>query len=126
MSTLTANAKSAVSAIGNSLIVRGIHLKPWHHCTEFTMFQWRTFDGLLLFTDDKLVINALMSDAPGSGKLHGLISIFEEVADENRVPIVVVHFWNKRLREWFRRRGYTIGETLELGSYAMRDFASAS
>ncbi len=109
--------------IGHAIQAHGISLRPWHRDVLHQMFHWHQFDGLILPTELCITIVAINSEEPGSGKLGLLMERFENAADDERIAIVVVHFWNARLWRWFGRRGYAIAECKQFGKYALREYA---
>ena len=93
------------AAIATALKAHAMRLRPWPRLTDYQMFDWRSFDGLIDIRTG-LTIIALMNEVPGSGKLGDLMTVFEHAADCANTEVQVISFWNERLARWFLRRGY--------------------
>lgn len=72
------------------------------------MFRWHTIHGLMRINEtDKLIdLFAIANDQMHNGKFVEFIEMMESHQRNGDMQYGVSEFFNPRLRDWFKRRGY--------------------
>lgn len=113
------------------LEVNGFEIKPWQMADLLAaivgapgavrvtrMFKHGTVHGLLELTPTAVNLIAIHNDRRGNGHFVRALGHLESAAASHDLTFRVVHFWNKRLADWFLRRGYLLTESQEFGLHA--------
>ena len=75
-------------------------------------YRWNTIRGIArvnfgtVMTRPSFEIIAIENDVIGNGRFHEFIAIMEKYNETLKLNFSICQFFNPRLREWFRRRGY--------------------
>lgn len=72
------------------------------------MYRWHTIHGLVRINTEikTLEVFAIANDEMHNGKFVAFIEMLERNQDDNQIIFGVSEFFNARLRDWFKRRGY--------------------
>lgn len=101
-----------------ALQLRGVRLSPWNRDARFKRFAFETVNGLL-HLEGVVRLVAVINDQKGNGSFERFMEALETVAKDHAVEVQVVQIWSDYLKSWFEKRGYSIAEDKELGSYAV-------